>query len=189
MANTNAPNGFRPVRHLSGGTHRLNEYRIASALASDIFTGDIVVLKSDGYLDKGAATDTNIIGVFAGVRWTDTDGTPRMERRWPSGTATKGSADAFALVYDDPNTVFEAQCTTGTAFAQTMVGNNADITATAGNTSTGQSKHSIAIAGAGSATAQIRILGLVDRPDNELGDSARVECLINEHLLRSGTGI
>lgn len=189
MPNTNAPNGFRPARHLSGGTVRLNEYKIASALASDIFMGDIVVLKSDGYLDKGAATDTNIIGVFAGCRWTDTDGTPRFERRWPTGTVTKGSAEAYALVYDDPNTVFEAQCTTGTAFTQTMIGNNADITATAGDTATGQSKHSIAIAGAGAATAQIRILGLIDRPDNALGDAARVECFINEHLLRVTAGI
>ena len=135
MPNINSPNGFRPIRHLSGGTIRTNEYRIASALASNIFIGDLVVLKNDGYLDKAAAGDVNVIGVFAGVRWTDADGTPRWEKRWPTGQTTLGSADAKALVYDDPNTVYEAQVT-GAAFAQTNVGNNADILATAGDTVT-----------------------------------------------------
>lgn len=188
MPNVNAPNGFRPLRHGSGGVIRMGEYRLASGLGSNIFTGDLVVLKSDGYLDKAIAGDVNIKGVFAGVRWTDTDGTPRFEKRWPTGTATKGSADAFALVYDDPTTIFEAQVT-GAAFAQTNVGNNADILATAGDTSTGQSKHSIDLSSPGAATAQIRIIGLIDRPDNDYGQYARVECYINEHLDRVTAGI
>lgn len=187
MANTNAPNGFRPLRHLTGGVVRANEYPIASATASNIFAGDIVKLLSTGLLDVAAAGDTNIIGVFQGVQWIDTDGSVRFEKKWPTGQVTLGSANAKAFVFDDPNTVFEAQVTTGTAFAQTHVGNNADITATAGNTATNISKHSIDISAAGSGTAQIRILGLAG--NSETGDSARVECIINEHLLRSTSGI
>lgn len=188
MANVNAPNGFRPVRHLSGGVIRQNEGKIASGLGSNIFTGDLVVLKNDGYLDKAAAGDVNCIGVFAGVYWTDTDGTPRFEKRWPTGQTTLGSADAKAMIYDDPHIVYEAQVT-GAALAQTHIGNNADILATAGSTTTAQSAHSIDLSSPGAGTAQIRIMGLVNRPDNELGNYARVECLINEHLFRAAAGI
>lgn len=188
MSNINSPNGFRPVRHLSGGTLRLNEYRIASGTPANIFTGDIVDMVDTGYITPAAAGDVNLIGVFAGVRWTDPDGTPRWEKRWPSGQTTLGGADAYALVYDDPDTVFEAQVTGG-AFAQTHVGNNADIVATAGDVVNGQSRFSINLASPGAATAQIRILGLIDRPEVVFGANARVECYINEHLFRATAGI
>lgn len=189
MPNVNAPNGFRPVRHLTGGTIRLSEYPISSGLASNIFAGDAVVLKNDGTLDALAAGNTNVIGVFAGVQWTDTDGTPRFERKWPSGTVTLGAANAKAMVYNDYAIVYEAQCTTGTALTQTMIGNNADITATAGDSATQRSKHSVDLATATANTAQVRILGLAKAPGNALGDSARIECLLNEHLLRGTAGI
>lgn len=190
MANTNAPNGFRPVRHLRGGTIRMTAYKLASATASNIFTGDHVKLLTTGYVDVAAAGDTGGIGVCAGFHWIDTDGTPRFEKRWPTGTVTLGSADATMFVYDDPDIVFEAQCTTGTSFTQAAVGGNCDITATSGNTATGISKHSIDLStnsGAGSGTAQWRILALAR--NSETGDSARVEAIMNEHLLRSATGI
>ena len=183
----NAPNGFTPVRHLSGATLRSNEYQIASGSATSIFTGDLVKLLTTGFIDVAAATDTNIIGVFGGVSWTDTDGTPRFEKRWPGGTATLGSRAARAVVYDDPNIVFEAQCTTGTACVQADIGGNADILATAGNVATGISRHTIAISGVGASSAQIRILGL--GAGSDFGDATRYECLINEHLLRVTAGI
>lgn len=189
MPNVNAPFGFRPVRHLAGGQIRQNEYPIASGLASNIFNGDLVVLKNDGKLDKAAAGDITIIGVFAGVRWTDADGSARFEKYWPTGQVTQGAQDAVALVYDDPHTVFEVQCLTGTVFAQTHVGNNADINAGAGNTLTGRSAHSIDISAAAAATAQIRILGISKAVNNDYGDSARVEAMINEHQLRVTAGI
>ena len=184
MPNVNAPNGFTPVRHLSGGVIAANEYRIASGLASNIFAGDLVILKDDGFLDVAAAGSTNCIGVFQGAQWVDVDGTVRFEKQWPSGRATLGAAPARAFVFDDPNIVFQAQTST---CAQTNVGNNADITATAGNTATGMSRQSINMAGAAAATAQIRILGLM--PDADEGAFARVECLINEHQLRATAGI
>lgn len=179
MANINAPNGFRPLRHLKGGTIRANEYALASATASSIFAGDVVKLLNTGLLDVAAATDTNLIGVVQGFSWTDTDGTPRFEKKFPTGQVTLGSADVKAFVYDDPDIVFEAQAST---YSQTHNGNNADITATAGNSATGISKHSIDMGSPGASTAQIRILGLAD--GSEAGAYARVECLIWEHLLR-----
>ena len=44
MANVDAAFGARPVRHLTGGQIRTNEYKIASGTSSNIFTGDFVKL-------------------------------------------------------------------------------------------------------------------------------------------------
>lgn len=187
MPNTDAPNGFMPIRHISGGTIRQNEYPIASGYAANIFTGDVVVIAATGLLTVAAAGDINIIGVFAGCQWTDTDGTPRFSRHWPTGTATKASANAVGYVWDDPMIAFEAQCTT--ALTQTMIGNNCDILATAGTTSTGSSKFEVDNSTVAATTAQVKILRLIDRADNELGADAKVECMFEEHLLRTTVGI
>lgn len=189
MSNVNAPNGFRPTRHLKGGVIRTNDYQIASGTASAILQGDPVHLADTGLLEKAAGGDVNLAGVFAGVRWTDPDGTPRFSNQWPAAQATKGAAPAMATVYDDPDIAFEVQCKTGTAFAQTNVGNNADFDAGTGNTATGMSGASLDISAAAAATANFRILGLIDRPGNAVGDSARIEVRFNEHLAINAAGI
>ena len=66
MANVDAAFGFVPVRHMSGNAPRTNKYTIASGLAENIFTGDLVVLINTGLLTPHTATETNNIGVFAG---------------------------------------------------------------------------------------------------------------------------
>lgn len=184
MPNANAPRGFVPIRHLSGGIIRSNKYLIASGSGNAIHYGDLVKLLDTGYIDVAAAGDTNIIGVFQGCNLRDVTGEPRFERRWSAGLASLGGADVEAIVIDDPDVIFEAQAST---FAQTNVGNNADITATAGDAASGLSRHSINMGSPGSATAQIRILRLAE--GSETGSFARVECLINEHLLRGAVGI
>lgn len=190
MPNLNAPNGFKLVGHMAGGVPaRMNEYRLASGTANAIFTGDPVIILNTGLLDRAGGTSVNIIGIFAGVRWIDVDGTPRFSRHWPAAQVTQGAGDAFALVCDDPMAVFEVQCKTGTAFAQTHVGNNADYEYVAGNTLNGSSNSHLDISAAGAATAQFRILGLAPLPNNDFGDSARVRVSINEHLNRAAAGI
>lgn len=187
MANTNAPNGFTPVKHLSGGDIRADERKIASGSSTAIYNGDLVKLLTTGYIDVAAAGDTGIIGVFQGVQFTDANGSPQFLPYWPAAQTTLGSADAKAFVFTDPHIVYEAQGTTGTSLTQAMVGANADITATTGNTLTKRSKHSIDLSTVASGTAQVRILELA--PGSELGDAARVLCIINEHQLRSTSGI
>lgn len=172
-----------------GGTIRPKEHRIASGLASNIAVGDVVKLLATGYIDRAAAGDTNLIGVFGGVQWTDTDGTVRFSSLWPTGTATQGAADAMATVYEDPNIAYFMQCATGVAFAQTHVGNNADFVYTAPDTLLGRAKSALDLSTVGTATANFRILGLGPQPANGLGDSAIVEVRFNEHLLLSATGI
>ena len=72
--------------------------------------------------------------------------------------------------------------------AQTNIGNNADVVAGAGSANTGQSGFSLNGTMA-SGTATCKILALWDGPANEFGQYAQLEVLINEHLLKSTTGI
>ena len=50
MSNLNAANGFTPLRHLTGGVIRANEYPILSAYAANIASGDLVTLGANGTL-------------------------------------------------------------------------------------------------------------------------------------------
>jgi len=115
MANIDAPNGFIPTRHLKGGTMRYDGgYTIASALAEDIFLGDVVVTTGSGTnirLAVGGPTspDTDILGVFAGAQYVDANGDVRWVKQWVSGTVTAGSVDAEAFVFTDPDVIFTAQ--------------------------------------------------------------------------------
>ena len=127
------------------------------------------------------AAGSRLLGVFAGVRYTASDGTPTFAKYWPASTATLGSADAIAYVYDDPNIVFAIQGDGADAFTQ--IGNLADIVATAGSTVTGQSKMELDTSDIKTGTANLRILGLVDDPKNEWGTNAEQEVLIYEHEL------
>ena len=67
MANVDAPNGAKPVRHLTGGVIRASEWKIIGDgnASSNIFTGDFVKLQSSGYITVADAGN-RILGVFAG---------------------------------------------------------------------------------------------------------------------------
>jgi hypothetical protein len=182
MANVDAPNGAKPVRHLTGGVIRAREWKIIGDgnASSNIFTGDFVKLQSSGYITVAGAGD-RLLGVFAGCKYTASDGTPKFAKYWPASTATLGSADVTAYVYDDPNIVFAIQGDGTDAFTQ--VGNLANIVATAGSTTTGQSKMELDTDNIGTGTANLRILGITDDPKNSWGANTEQEVLIHEHEL------
>ena len=177
MANVDAAFGFVPIRHMSGNAPRANKYTIASGLAENIFTGDLVVLINSGLLTPHTAGEANNIGVFGGVSYTAADGSYVYSEYWPSG---KVATDIIAYVYDDPYTVFKVQ-SAGTT-AQTNIGNCADVVAGAGSTLTGQS--GFELSGTMAATlASCKILAVYEAPDNAFGTNAIMEVLITEHLL------
>ena len=183
MANVDAAFGFVPVRHMSGNIPRANKYTIASGLAENIFTGDLVILINTGLLTPHTATETNNIGVFAGVSYTASDGSFVYSQYWPSGTT---ATDIIAYVYDDPYIVYKVQ-SAGTT-AQTNIGNCADVVAGAGSTTTGQSGFELNSTMA-NGTATCKIIGLYESPDNAFGANAVVEVLVNEHILKATAGI
>ena len=179
MANLDAPAGAKPFRHLSGGMIRASEYKIASGTSPDIFTGDFVKLLSTGYIDVASAGN-RILGVFAGVKYTASDGEVIYKKYFPTGTTTLASADVTAYVYDDPNITYRIQSAGSADF--TDIGNLADHVAGSGSTTTGQSGHEVS-GTTGTGTAGLRILRLIDDPDNSAGTNGELEVVIYEHEL------
>ena len=183
MANVDSPFGFVPSRHMSGSPIRTNKYTITSGLAENIFNGDLVVLTADGVITPHTATETNNLGVFAGVSYTASDGSYKYSEYWPSGTT---GTNIIAYVYDDPYIIYKVQ--SDGSPAQTNVGNCADVVAGTGSTTTGQSAFELN-SSMGTGAASCKIIGLYESPENAFGANAVVEVLINEHILKTTAGI
>ena len=100
----NAPMGLEPVRMLDGSawTGALNSYQIATTYATALYTGDPVTIGTSGFLEVGAAGSA-IVGVFMGVKWTDSTGRVRFEKFWPGNPGVLTGSTVEALVIDDPN--------------------------------------------------------------------------------------
>ena len=191
MANKDAPFGLRPVGELgseiqNGGT---SKYLIASGYGTAIYKGDAVVMLATGYVavNNDATSLTKNVGVFNGCFYNDpTTQKPTWSNYYPGSiTPTVGNIEAF--VYDDPNRLFEIQCS-GT-LAQTAVGGNADLaTYVAGATINGQSKQEMAASAAGSA-ATLRILRISEDPENSDISSANANWVVrfNEHVYYADT--
>ncbi|RJQ53485.1 MAG: hypothetical protein C4521_07505 [Actinobacteria bacterium] len=179
MANTNSPFGFRARRHMTGGMIRLSEYSIASAYNANIFFGDPVEMTGTGKNIQLAPEDNvDSIGVFAGCRYVDSQGNQKFSKYWPAGTT---ATDIVALVYDDPNIVFEMQVST---IAAADVGQLVDWAAGTGSTVTGVSGAYADTATAAASNASLRIIGLVPRVDNAYGAYAKIEVVFAEHALK-----
>lgn len=181
MANTDAPFGFRPVRHLMGGLVRSNQYHIEGGLAANIFRGDPV--KSTGTTKRVtvAAAGNTIVGVFDGCQYVNAQGEIVYSNYWPTGQTVKTGTVPIAYVFDDPNILFEVQV--DGAFAEADVGQDADFVAGTGSTSTGNSAFELDSSDIGTGD-NLHIYDYVRDGQNEVGTNARVLVLIKEHELR-----
>jgi hypothetical protein len=190
MATTNVDRvcGARPVKHLSGSPYngQCNKYFVPATDNTAIFIGDFV--KSGGSADADgvptvaqAAAGDALRGAVVGVIPDTAD----------SLIYRAASTARYVLVADDPDLIFEIQEDgVGAALALVDVGENADIVVAAGNTTTGTSGMELDSSDHKTATAQLRILGFVQRPDNVPGvANAKVLVRINEHELASTTGV
>jgi hypothetical protein len=194
---TNAPNGFVPVEKLDGSawTGATNPYQIASVYATAIYRGDPVTILSDGTLGVGVAGSA-CVGVFWGVKFTDSTGRVRFENYWPGNPGVLTGSTVEALVIDDPNVVFSVQETdaagaAGTPLALADRGLNINFLYTAGSAATGNSAVSINNASeATTSTLNCKILQLDPTPGNAVGAFANWLVTINNHLYRGGvTGV
>jgi hypothetical protein len=181
MSSTAAPFGLRPIYHPSGLIRpTVLTDGILSTYSTAILKGAAVKMETAGVIQAAAAGDS-ILGVFAGVEWTDTTGRARVSNYWPANTAyLAGSCRAY--FYSDPQIVYEVQA--DGSLAQTSIGDETDLTnATAGSTTTGlsQSTVSTTLAGAGNGKT-FRIINLASNADNAWGDAyTNVHVTINEH--------
>lgn len=187
MSNVDSPFGLRAVRHMTGGCVRTNEYSIASAYNTNLFHGDVVQMTGTGKnIAIAAAGNADNIGVFKGCRYVNAQGEQKFSKHWP---ANQVATQIVAMVYDDPNIVYEAQCDT---LAEGDVGALVDINAGTGSTVTGVSGV-YADVGAGTATTgkSLRLIELKNSPDNAYGTYAKAFVVFAEHALSrvvSGVG-
>jgi len=186
MANLDAPNGFTPIRHLTGGEIRMEEMIILKETAGAMFSGDVVMMTADGVIKVGTTTaGLAAVGIFAGCKFRNAAGQVVYSPYWPAAQPTLNDEDAVGYVYSDPNIVFAAQ-TTGAAV---KVDNGAllDLTATAGSTATGRS--AMEVNEGASSEDQFRQIGLVNKPGNAWGANAEIEVVFHEHVRNPAAGV
>lgn len=168
MSQTSTPFGFRPVYHPTG-LDRAKKYAIASGYGTALYKGMMVTLNTNGTVVAAAAA-ADFLGVLAGVEFIDAQGKPNLQTFWPAGQTTQAGAVATAWVWDDVDTVYEAQA--NGPVAQAAVGDQTDVVNVgSGNAATGTSTSGVSstLAGAGSQ-GQWRIRGFGLQQDNLPGD-------------------
>lgn len=140
MANVDRPNGFRPVKTLSGAPLTGMIRAIGVADGADIFVGDPINLES-GLAAPGATADADILGVAVGfgkfngsIPTGPFNPSDLTTRYYDDSASTHTEWCCFYVPADD--VIFEAQ----TATALTLVpGSTCDLSYTAGSTTTGVS--------------------------------------------------
>jgi hypothetical protein len=160
--------GFRPVNLIggqvfSGSTRQLP---IQYGFNTNIFYGDVVgisrgfitreVITTGGSSTTGAA-GAGQVGVFLGCNYTDpVTKQKRYSQYWPAGTL---AGDAFAVVTDDPDTLFQVAVAStqgaqaiGSA-ATSMIGLNIAGSDLAGSVNTGDSYNGVLASSAASTSS------------------------------------
>ena len=156
-----------------------------------------------GSLYHVASTDANVIAPGDPVIVTgtaDTRGIPTVTRATAAATNritgvmmsrikgettvlhddtlnTTASTSQYILVEDNPNVVYEAQCSAGLAVGD--ISNTADLLIPASTTDGKSGAEVDSTSFAAGATGQVRVLRVVRRPNNDVGANANVEIVIN----------
>lgn len=205
MANTSKIRGFIPVKHVNGSPYngQANIYYVPSSDGTALFVGDPVKLAADANSQgiqqvTKATAGAAVLGVVVGVINTKFD---PVAGNMSGGSVSldtpvyrPASTGQYVLVCDAPDVVYEVEAVTGSnasySFAVADVGLNADLATVAGSTTTGTSAAALNMAtAAATATLQWKILGVVQRPDNEItGANTKVLVKINNAQLSAGTG-
>lgn len=138
----NSPFGLRPIGHLLGGASNIalarGKYVIDTIAGITLNKGDPVVIQGSiassvvGQYFKGGetvitrysptvtlnvantrtgiTTNSPIVGVFMGCKFKDANGTFVEQEYWATGTAVTSKVEA--IIYDDPNIIWELQLST-----------------------------------------------------------------------------
>lgn len=199
MANVNKPNGFTPVGTLAGAgwNEQGRLYAIASDGSNTYAIGDVVMSAASADADGiplvtkwGGATTTSALplGIIVGIRVADPSvslvGTSLSLEKTYIGLS---AGTRYVYVVDDPNCVFEAQFDS-TGATQAQLHQNAAVTITANQTNlspSNQYSSTVLTSPATTATLPIRLMGAVQKPDNQVTSGAspyvRVLCKWNFH--------
>lgn len=165
MANLDRPRGFE----CKGVPLRVNKYQSSAAC----YPGDLIALGTGGQVAPAAA-GALILGVCLSY-------------------ASASGQDV--MVADHPDQLIVGQVAGSEIDAQTDIGNTANHIANSPSTTYKMSRHEVDASGlSDSATNGLRILGIMERPNNALGANVEVICAINEHqfgpaIANAGVGV
>ena len=197
MPNVNSPFGLRPVsyRNGSGYAGRGTVYNIASGDTNAYAPGDPVVLSGAGTATgipvvtlATAGTGNQVLGSIIAVGGTKYGGVLADPASLDSVIipATKTKA-YFVLVADDPDLEFEIQeDSVGGDIAVASLGANFNLVSGTNNGyASGWMLDSSSVAT--TATLQLQLLRLSQRPDNAVGTYAKWIVRIVNHSFNAGT--
>jgi len=180
MANVDSYYGFKPVGKVGGNPNNgaMSEYAIKTDYATAMYQGDCVKFAS-GYINVASAGDAGLM-VMGGLKYDDSSTNKPTFKNHFDGTAL-GTTTGVVFLYDDPYQTYEAQCDTGTASTQAMVGTYCDFEADhSGNSTTGISGQEVDCGTSGTSVLNFKILGHVQTPSNAIGTNADVHGFIAE---------
>jgi len=197
-----APYGFRPVNLLGGqvfsGSTR--QMAIASAHATNIFFGDIVIMSSNGCINNATLTDSavQVAGIFMGCSYINSSSQRVFGQYYPATiTQTVDSANGtIAYIADDPDLVMKVAIVSGTTVISGntragLVGGTAAWVANAGSTITGDSKQAVLSTVGTATTLPLKVIDVV--PDTANSSSSFTEVLVTwtglVHMYRGAAGI
>ena len=195
-----APYGLKPVNLIGGQVFAgaTRQMQIASGYNTNIFYGDLVKRISDGTIEKDTGTATATpCGIFLGVSFTNAStGQVQQQQFYPANQQIKSGTQIFAVVADDPDTLFQVvSCSSGTTVAAmgiSAIGNNIELIQNAGSTTTGNSAVAIN-EGTQTTTSSlpIRIIDVVR--DTATGTDSFVEFIVKinatMHQYNNSTGV
>jgi hypothetical protein len=186
MANLSRVNGLTPIKHLNGSAWNgaVNLYAIPAADGTATFVGDKVKEYGTGDVNGlnqviQAAAGEVPVGVIVGFVPDPTN---------LSLVNRLASTLRYCWVADSPDTVFEIQEDNSATFALTMIGENANVVVGAGDAVTGASGMQLNTTSHNTTGLDLRILRVVQRPDNVVGPYAKLEVYLNNHRYTTTTG-
>lgn len=185
MPNVSRAQGLRLVRSVTGPENgNLETFSVLAGDATALYTGDLV--QSAGTADaNGVQAVTRLtantqppIGVIAGFQPDYSNLNLPAQYR-----AASTARNVFVVV--DPAAIFEIQANAATAVAD--IGLNVGVATTAGSATTGQSGMQADMATkAVTATLPLKIVGVVQRPDQDMADSANWKLLVTVNTAAFG---
>ena len=197
-----APYGFRPVNLLGGqvfsGSTR--QMAIASAHATNIFFGDIVIMSSNGCINNATLTDSavQVAGIFMGCSYINSSSQRVFGQYYPATItqAVDTTNGTIAYIADDPDLVMKVAIVSGTTTISGInragcVGGTAAWVANAGSTITGDSKQAILSTTGTATTLPLKVIDVV--PDTVNSSGSFTEVLVTwtglVHMYRGAAGI
>jgi len=171
MANNDNPHGLRPLgRVIGGGEPEILGFDKDASEAAAIFMWDAVNQEADGNIEANSATPGTTL--YTGV------------------SLNYGAASTLTrhLVMVSPNALFEAQDNNDTdGFAAADAGLGCNIELNAGSTTTQVSGHELDESTAAASSLDVKLLELLDVPDNAYGAFSRWVIQFNKHRFAYGT--